>query len=64
VGEARDGRLEPDAARASERGEEDAVAAEDHVLEAGDALDVEGDRGLEGSDVAGVDAEESRGRGP
>ena len=65
VGEAGDGqRLQPDAAGAGERGEEDAVAAEDHVLDAGDALNLEGDGGLEGADVAGVDAEEfRRGRG-
>jgi hypothetical protein len=62
VGEARDGQgLEPDAARACESGEEDTVAAEDHVLDAGDALNLEGDAGLEGSDVAGVDAEDFAG---
>ncbi len=58
MGEARDGQgLEPDAARAGERGEEDAVAAEDHVAYAGDTLDLEGDAGLERSDVTGMDAE-------
>jgi hypothetical protein len=58
VCEAGDGQgLEPDSAGAGEGGEEDAVATEDHVLEAGDALDLEGDAGLEGSHVTGVDAE-------
>ena len=42
VGEFGDGqRLQPDLARAGERGEKDAVAAEDHVLDSGDALDLE-----------------------
>ena len=63
VGETGDGeRLQPDAAGAGEGGEKDAVAAEDHVLDAGDALDLEGDAGLEGADVAGVDAEDFAGR--
>ena len=48
VGEAGDGEgLEPDAAGAGERGEKDAVAAEDHVFDAGDALDLKGDGGSE-----------------
>ena len=34
-----------------------AVAAEDHVADAGDARDLEGDAGLEGADVTGVHAE-------
>ncbi len=62
VGEAGDRKgLQPDAARAGERGEEDAIAAKDHVSDAGDALNLEGDGGLEGSDVAGMDAEKFAG---
>jgi hypothetical protein len=62
VGEARDGQgLEPNAAGTGEGREEDAVAAEDHVLNAGDTLNLEGDAGLEGSHVAGVDAEDFAG---
>ena len=62
MGEAGDGeRLQPDAAGPGERGQEDAVAAEDQVFDSGDALNLERDRGLEGADVAGVDAEEFAG---
>ena len=62
VSETGDGeRLQPDAAGAGERGEKDAVAAEDHVFDAGDALNLERDGGLEGADVAGMDAEEFAG---
>ncbi len=58
MGEPGDGEgLEPDAAGAGEGREEDTVATEDHVPKAGDTLDLEGDAGLEGSDVAGMDAE-------
>jgi hypothetical protein len=58
VGKSGDGeRLQPDSSGASESGEEDTVAAEDHVFDAGDGGDLERDAGLEGSDVAGVDAE-------
>jgi hypothetical protein len=53
--------LEPDAAGAVERGEEDSVTAEDHVFDAGDALDLKGYGGLKGSDVARVDAEKFAG---
>ena len=49
--------LEPDASGAGEGGEEDAVATEDHVADAGDAGDLEADAGLEGADVAGMHAE-------
>ena len=62
VSEAGDGqRLQPDAAGTGEGSEEDTVAAEDHVFDSGDALDLEGDGGLEGTNVAGVDAEEFAG---
>jgi hypothetical protein len=58
VSETGDGQgLEPDAAGTHQRGEEDAVATEDHVTDAGNALDLEADAGLEGADVAGMDAE-------
>jgi len=57
VGEALNGQsLEPDAAGAGKCGEEDSVAAEDEIAKSGDALDLEGDVGVEGADVAGVDA--------
>jgi len=49
--------LQPDFAGAGEGGEEDAVSAEDHVADAGDAGDLEVDVGFEGSDMAGMDAE-------
>ena len=59
VGEAGDGKgLQPDSAGSGEGGEKDAVAAEDHVSDAGDALNLKGDGGLKGADVAGVDAKE------
>src|SRR3954466_12332502 len=58
VGEALDGQgLEPDAAGAGEGGEEDSVASKDQVADSRDALDLEGDRRLEGADMTGVDAE-------
>ncbi len=58
VGQTRNGeRLEPDAAGAGEGSEKDTVAAKDHVAQTRDALDLEGDGGLKGSDVAGMDAE-------
>ncbi len=58
MGQARQGQgLQPDSAGAGQGGEEEAVAAEDHVLDAGDAGDLEGDAALKCSDVAGVDAE-------
>ena len=61
MGEALDGQgLEPDAAGTGECGEEDSVAAEDQFAMSGDALNLEGDVGVEGTDVPGVDAEESR----
>src|SRR6185312_10593916 len=63
MSETRDGqRLQPDAARAGKGGEENAVSAEDHVANAGDAGDLEGHLRLEGADVAGVDAEHFSGR--
>src|SRR5580658_97783 len=49
--------LEPDAAGAGQRGQEDSVAAEDHVLDAGDGGDLKCDAGLECADVAGMDAQ-------
>src|SRR5580658_2863783 len=62
VREARDGqRLQPDGSRADHFGEEEAVAAEDHVLDAGHRGDLKADRGLEGSDVAGMDAQDFAG---
>ena len=58
VGQSGDGQgLEPDAAGAGESGEEDSVAAEDHVLDAGNGGDLEGDAGLKGADVARMDAQ-------
>ena len=58
MGEFGDGqRLQPDFAGAGEGSEEDAVSAEDHVTDAGDAGDLEVDVGLECSDMAGMDAE-------
>ncbi len=58
MGETGDGEgLEPDSSGAGEGGEEDAVATEDHVADAGDAGDLEADAGLEGADVAGMHAE-------
>ncbi len=53
--------LQPDSARASERGEKDAVATEDQVSDAGDGLDLKRDGRLEGSDVAWVDAKKFAG---
>src|SRR5487761_1663063 len=57
-GEAREGqRLQPHPSRADELGEEDAVAAEDLVLDAFDGGDVEPDGVLEEPDMAGVNLE-------
>ncbi len=62
VGELGDGEgLEPDASGALEHGEEDSVAAEDHVLDAADGGDLEVDAGLECADVAGVYLEDFAG---
>ena len=56
--QARDGqRLQPHGAGAGERGEEDAVAAEEGVLDAGHGHDLEAHRALEGADVARVNAQ-------
>jgi len=49
--------LQPDSSGAGEGGEKNSVAAENHVLDAGDRGDLEGDAGLESSDVAGMDAQ-------
>ena len=58
MSEAADGQgLEPDAAGTGEFGEEDAVAAKDHVFEAADEGDLEADAGMEGPNMAGVYAE-------
>lgn len=58
MGEALDGQgLEPDTARPGESREKDSVAAEDEIADSGDALNLEGDAGLEGSNVARVYAE-------
>ena len=54
--------MQPDAARAGEGGEKNAVSAEDHVANAGDARDLKRDIGLEGADVAGMHAEHFSGR--
>jgi hypothetical protein len=63
VRETRDGeRLQPNAARPSERGEKDTVAAEDHVLDAGDALNLECHGRLKGTHVTGMYAEQFAGR--
>ena len=47
--------LQPDATRSGERGEEDAVASENEVLDAADHRDLERDAGREGADVARMD---------
>ena len=62
VGEPRDGqRLQPDRSGALEYGEEDSVSAEDGILQAWNHHDLEGDRGLECADVAGMDAQDFAG---
>ena len=48
-------RLQPDSARAGKRGEEDSVAAEEHVADAADPRDLETDAGREHADMAGMD---------
>jgi hypothetical protein len=50
-------RLQPDTPRAGKRGQEDPVAAEEHVLDAGDSRDAELDSLLEHADVPGVHAD-------
>src|SRR5262245_19855211 len=50
-------RLEPDMAGAAQGGEEEAFAAEQRGLDLADELNVELDRGLEGHDAAGIDAQ-------
>src|SRR5260370_38091613 len=47
-------RLQPDAARTGQRGEEQAAAAEESVLNAGNGGDVELDRLLVHADMAGM----------
>src|ERR1700761_4150350 len=49
--------LQPDPAWAHEGGEKDSIAAEDHVLDAGNSCDLKRDTGLKCPDVAGVDAQ-------
>jgi hypothetical protein len=63
VGEAGDGeRLQPDTSGTGECCKEDAVAAEDHVFDARDALDLKGNARLKGTDVSRMDAKEFAGR--
>jgi hypothetical protein len=58
MGEARDGqRLQPHAARAGERREKNAIAAEDHVLDARHTLNLKRNAGLKSADVARVYAQ-------
>ena len=54
--------LEPDAAGASEGRKKQAIAAEDDVFDSGHGGDLELDAGLEGADVAGMDAKSFSGR--
>src|ERR1700757_2773043 len=63
VSEAGNGqRLQPNASGAGESGEKDSVAAEDHVADAGDAGDLEGDAGRKGSDVSRMHPQHLAGR--
>jgi hypothetical protein len=56
VGETGDGqRLQPDATRPGERGEEDAIASEDEIFNAADHGDLERNARGEGADVAWMD---------
>src|SRR6266481_2658076 len=58
VGEFGDGQgLQPDFAGAGERGQEDAVAPEDHILDSGNGGDLERHTGLECADVARMHAQ-------
>ncbi len=60
--EARDGqRLQPHATGTAEGSEKDTVAAEDHISDSGNALDLKRHSGLEGANVAGVNAEKFTG---
>ena len=49
--------LEPDSSGAGEGGEKNTVAAEDHVLDAGNGRDLERDRGLKCADVTRMNAQ-------
>src|ERR1700744_2707518 len=62
VRELRDGqRLQPHSSRPGERGEKDALAAEDHVANAGDARDLKRHGSLEGANVSRMDAQQLAG---
>src|SRR6185437_9311846 len=58
VGQSRNGKgLQPYFPRTGKRGQENSIAAEDHVSDSGNSGNLEGDTRLECADVAGVHAQ-------